>query len=237
MSKETIEMGDLEKPAESATKHVEGVGAPFGVRHIQVLLNFFLTFIAYGIRVNLSVGIVAMTTRATDNPDIPIYDWHDKSIILSSFFWGYIIPQVGAGQLAKRFGPKWFLVGTMTICSLFSLLLPVMAQTLGSEGVMICRALQGFCQGFFFPSIHNLLSHWVPISERSRLGTFVYAGNTTRIGRGMSSKQNSRWSSWYCCFDDSLRDNFSQLARLAFDLLHLWRSGSTVGDCYGASRV
>jgi hypothetical protein len=26
MSKETIEMGDLEKPAESATKHVEGVG-------------------------------------------------------------------------------------------------------------------------------------------------------------------------------------------------------------------
>jgi MFS family permease len=110
--------------------------------------------------------------------------------MLSSFFWGYIIPQVGAGQLAKRFGPKWFLVGTMTICSLFSLLLPVMAQTLGSEGVMICRALQGFCQGFFFPSIHNLLSHWVPISERSRLGTFVYAGNTTRIGRVMSSKKN-----------------------------------------------
>jgi ACS family sodium-dependent inorganic phosphate cotransporter-like MFS transporter 5 len=202
MSKETIEMGDLEKPTESATKHVEGAGAPFGVRHIQVLLNFFLTFIAYGIRVNLSVGIVAMTTRATDNPDIPIYDWHDKSIILSSFFWGYIIPQVGAGQLAKRFGPKWFLVGTMTICSLFSLLLPVMAQTLGSEGVMICRALQGFCQGFFFPSIHNLLSHWVPISERSRLGTFVYAGGPlgTVVSMIVSGIISASWQGWPLIF-------------------------------------
>lgn len=103
--------------------------------------------------------------------------WHDKSIVLSSFFWGYIIPQIGAGQLAKKYGPKWFLVSTMTICSLLSLALPIMADLFGSHGVMAARALQGFCQGFFFPSIHNLLSHWVPVQERSRLGTIVYAGN------------------------------------------------------------
>lgn len=149
----------------------------FGVRHTQVLLNFLLTFIAYGIRVNLSVGIVAMTTPSSPNPSVPVYpNWHDKSIVLSSFFWGYVLPQVGAGQLAKKFGPKWFLVSTMSVCSLFSLLLPVMAETFGSKGVMASRALQGFCQGFIFPSIHNILSHWVPTSERSRLGTFVYAG-------------------------------------------------------------
>lgn len=47
---------------------------------------------------------------------------------------------------------------------------------LGSWGVMLCRALQGFCQGFFFPTVHTLLSVWIPLSERSRLGTFAYAG-------------------------------------------------------------
>lgn len=39
---------------------------------MQVFLQFLLTFIAYGIRVNLSVGIVAMTTQASENPDIPV---------------------------------------------------------------------------------------------------------------------------------------------------------------------
>ncbi|KAJ3645134.1 hypothetical protein Zmor_022820 [Zophobas morio] len=174
----------------------------FGVRHVQVLLNFFLTFIAYGIRVNLSVGIVAMTTKSSDNPDIPVYDWHDKSILLSSFFWGYIIPQIGAGQLAKKYGPKWFLVSTMGICSLFSVLLPVMADAFDSKGVMISRALQGFCQGFFFPSIHNILSYWVPVTERSRLGTFVYAGGPlgTVVSMIVSGIISASWYGWPLIF-------------------------------------
>lgn len=46
----------------------------------------------------------------------------------------------------------------------------------GSWGVMICRVVQGFFQGFMFPCVHCLLSRWVPLSERSRMGTFVYAG-------------------------------------------------------------
>ncbi|RZB39599.1 inorganic phosphate cotransporter [Asbolus verrucosus] len=175
----------------------------FGVRHVQVLLNFLLTFIAYGIRVNLSVGIVAMTTESSSNPTVPVYkDWHDKSIVLSSFFWGYIIPQIGAGQLAKKFGPKWFLVGTMSVCSFFSLALPLMAETMGSRGVMASRALQGFCQGFIFPSIHNLLSHWVPIRERSRLGTFVYAGGSlgTVVSMIVTGLISASWQGWPMVF-------------------------------------
>ncbi|EFA07862.1 putative inorganic phosphate cotransporter [Tribolium castaneum] len=200
MSKETLEMGELgnQKPK----NQVEAPHSCCGVRHIQVFLNFLLTFIAYGIRVNLSVAIVAMTTKASENPDIPIFDWHNKSIILSSFFWGYIIPQVGAGQLAKKFGPKWFLVATMFICSIFGLLLPIMAETMGSEGVMASRALQGFCQGFIFPSIHNLLSYWVPVSERSRLGTFVYAGGPlgTVVSMIVTGIVSASWYGWPLIF-------------------------------------
>lgn len=45
----------------------------FGVRHIQAALLFFMIVIAYGMRVNLSVTIVAMTDpAATVNPNIPV---------------------------------------------------------------------------------------------------------------------------------------------------------------------
>lgn len=125
-------------------------------------------------RVNLSVGIVAMTDP-TINPGMPTYDWDDKPTILSSFFWGYVVPQIGAGQLAKHYGPRWFLAGTMFVSSLFSILIPFMAE-FGSWGVMICRVMQGLAQGFFFPSCHNLLAKWVPPTERAKIGTFVYAG-------------------------------------------------------------
>jgi hypothetical protein len=36
MSKETIEMGDLEKPAESETKHVEGAGESGAVELLKL---------------------------------------------------------------------------------------------------------------------------------------------------------------------------------------------------------
>uniref|UniRef100_A0A1Y1MXE7 Major facilitator superfamily (MFS) profile domain-containing protein n=2 Tax=Photinus pyralis TaxID=7054 RepID=A0A1Y1MXE7_PHOPY len=63
----------------------------------------------------------------------------------------------------------------MGVSSLFTLLIPVMASV-GGWALMLCRIIQGFTQGFFYPSCHNLLSKWVPPSERARLGTFVYAG-------------------------------------------------------------
>ncbi|KAG5861854.1 hypothetical protein JTB14_035474 [Gonioctena quinquepunctata] len=152
----------------------------FGKRHGQMLIYFLLIFIAYSIRVNLSVGIVAMTDpTASINPDIPTYNWTDKSVVLSAFFWGYILPQVGAGWLANNYGPKWFLIGAMAVCSLAGMSLPSLAAAFGSQGVMVGRAIQGLSQGFIFPCIHNLLSKWVPPSERGRLGTFVYAGKNS----------------------------------------------------------
>lgn len=68
----------------------------------------------------------------------------------------------------------------MIVCSILSILIPSMAE-LGSWGAMLCRALQGLCQGFFYPSIHAFLSKWIPLSERSRFGTFVYAGKLILI--------------------------------------------------------
>lgn len=97
-------------------------------------------------------------------------------MMLSSFFWGYICLQIGAGQIAKKYGPKWFLCGAMSVTSLFSLLMPVMGENIGYGGIIICRVFQGLSQGFLFPSFHHLLSVWTPHSERSKVITFVYTG-------------------------------------------------------------
>lgn len=175
-----------------------------GVRHLQGFLFFLLGFIAFCFRVSLSVGIVAMTNPGTtSNPDIPTYpEWTDKNVILSAFFWGYMIPQVFAGWAANRFGAKWFLVGTFSIQSLLSVLVPYTAAHFGSKGLMISRALQGLCQGFIYPSLTHLLSQWAPTEERSRLGTVVFAAGPggTVFGMFATGLLSASWYGWPMVF-------------------------------------
>jgi MFS family permease len=164
---------------------------------------FFTLFISFGIRSSLSVAIVSMTEETPPNPSIPVStkqnspsdcpitspqtypEWDNTDTILSSFFWGYIIPQVGAGQLSEYFGPKWFLVVTMVLSSAVNIAVPGMAAALGSTGVMICRIVQGLNQGFLYPSIHNMISKWTPLFERSTISNFVYGSSYLGIAVSM----------------------------------------------------
>ncbi|XP_022916498.1 putative inorganic phosphate cotransporter [Onthophagus taurus] len=194
----------------------------FGVRHKQLLLLFFLLVIGYGMRINLSIGIVAMTDP-TINPNFPTYNWtmDTKSTLLSSFFWGYVVPQIGAGQLAEKFGAKWILTIAMTISSIFTFLIPTFAN-FSTWGVMVCRISQGFTQGFFFPCVHNMLSKWIPLRERSRMGTFVYAGGPlgTVISMPLTGWISASTIGWpgafylYGCFG------------LIWVLMWIWRAGN-----------
>ena len=107
------------------------------------------------------------------------FDWDEKtkSIILSSFFWGYVVTQVPGGQMAKKFGPKIMLVVSMGICSCLAVLTPVCASWGGAKAVVVLRIIQGLSQGCIFPSTHTLLAKWAPLSERGSLGTYCYSGS------------------------------------------------------------
>lgn len=120
------------------------------MRHFQAFLLFLCLTIAYAKRVNLTVGLVAMTDRMSANPDYEVstkqksyfkfnffflclsqeYDWNQQtqSTILSSFFWGYVFTQVPAGQLAERFGPKMIIFFAMLISSILTMLTPICAS-------------------------------------------------------------------------------------------------------------
>lgn len=107
----------------------------------------------------MSVAIVAMTDRNSTNPDFPDFDWgeKEKSLVLSSFFWGYILTQIPGGQLAKKFGGKIMLLVSITLCSLLNLLTPKFAVLGSWQAVAALRVVQGLCQGVIFPSTHTLL--------------------------------------------------------------------------------
>lgn len=155
--------------------------AAFGWRHFQAFLMFLGISGAYTVRVNMSIAIVAMTS-VDDSPSaekFQTFDWESptQALILSSFFWGYVITQVPAGQIAQRFGARKLLTISVFICGGVSLLIPIAASYGGWILVCVCRVIMGFCQGCLLPSLHTLLSKWAPPEERGRLGSFVYAGH------------------------------------------------------------
>ncbi|CAG9822430.1 unnamed protein product [Phaedon cochleariae] len=156
-------------------------GPVFGTRHVQGLLIFFFAAIAYSTRIHITVAINAMTSQTSSNPDIPYFDWDNKSIILSAFFWGYIVPQLPGGLLMQKLGTKRILLVCMVLNSFFSMMIPSMAMQYGSTGVITCRVLQGLSQGVFYPGIHNLMGKWAVVEERSRMAVAPYVGILTGV--------------------------------------------------------
>ncbi|XP_037294468.1 putative inorganic phosphate cotransporter [Manduca sexta] len=146
------------------------------MRHLMVCLMFLGTTVSYATRVSMSVGIVAMTSN--NSHGYTVFDWErgTQDTILSSFFWGYVILQVPAGMLAGRFGGKFLIFASMVSTGIVNLLVPLAAVHGDWIAVCACRIVMGLTQGMLYPSLHGLLGHWAPVAERSRLGTFVYAG-------------------------------------------------------------
>ncbi|CAH2096621.1 unnamed protein product [Euphydryas editha] len=146
----------------------------FGVRHLQCILLFLGMLIAYSMRINISMAIVAMTDSSQDDS----FDWslQTQSLILSSFFWGYVVLQIPGGELAARFGGMVLITICVGVNSALTLIIPIGSYYGGWQVVCVCRMLQGLFQGFLYPTIHHLIGKWVPLEEKSRLGTLIYAG-------------------------------------------------------------
>ncbi|XP_075220564.1 putative inorganic phosphate cotransporter isoform X2 [Lycorma delicatula] len=164
----------------SSSKMHDGLG----VRHIQLTLLFLCMATIYVSRVNLSMAIVGMTDLLADNEtrdDVympPVFHWEEeiKGTILSSFFWGYLVMNVPASIITYKFNNKILLTAVMLSNSALCLLTPVIVIKFDYISLIVIRVMQGLLQGFIMPTIHNLLSRWVPPTERARAGAFVIGG-------------------------------------------------------------
>ncbi|KAL4707028.1 hypothetical protein ACJJTC_000455 [Scirpophaga incertulas] len=153
-------------------------------RFVVALLAFFGFFNVYALRVNLSVAVVAMTEPVETKLEngtvamLPEFDWSSqtKGLVLSSFFYGYLVTQLPGGWLAAKIGGNRVFAIGIGATSLLTLLTPPLAYT--STALLIAvRVIEGLFEGVTYPCIHAVWSRWAPSDERARLATFAFSGS------------------------------------------------------------
>lgn len=137
-------------------------------RWLIVLLCFSSFLLCNMDRVNMSIAILPMAKE---------FNWSPATVglIQSSFFWGYLLTQILGGIWADKIGGKLVLGFGVVWWSVATILTPIAAR-IGLPFLLIMRAFMGIGEGVAMPAMNNILSKWIPVSERSRSLSLVYSG-------------------------------------------------------------
>ncbi|KAI9182617.1 hypothetical protein LWI28_027231 [Acer negundo] len=140
----------------------------FPKRWVIVLLCFSAFLLCNMDRVNMSIAILPMSKE---------FNWNSATVglIQSSFFWGYLLTQIVGGIWADKIGGKRVLGFGVVWWSIATVLTPIAAK-IGLPFLLITRAFMGIGEGVAMPAMNNILSKWIPVSERSRSLALVYSG-------------------------------------------------------------
>ncbi|XP_061903325.1 sialin isoform X2 [Entelurus aequoreus] len=173
---------------------------------LNLAVLMFLGFsVVYGLRVNLSVAMIAMVNTTDSGPGrnssvahacplpagsenssgtfeqpdgTPQYPWdaETQGWLLGAFFFGYLCTQIPGGYLSGHYGGSIFLgLGVLSTAAL-TLLTPLAAQW-GPYWLFALRALEGLGEGVTFPAMMAMWARWAPPLERSRLITISGSGS------------------------------------------------------------
>ncbi|KAH8412822.1 hypothetical protein KR009_005986 [Drosophila setifemur] len=104
-----------------------------------------------------------------------------QSMVVVSFYVGYILTHVPGGRLSEQYGGKWVLGVSILTSAVLTLLTPAVVRQGGPYFLMGLRLLVGLCEGPCFPAVCALLSQWVPEEERGLLATCVLSGGEIGI--------------------------------------------------------
>ncbi|XP_022896385.1 ascorbate transporter, chloroplastic isoform X1 [Olea europaea var. sylvestris] len=140
----------------------------FPKRWVIVMLCFASFLLCNMDRVNMSIAILPMSKE---------FNWNSATVglIQSSFFWGYLLTQIVGGIWADKFGGKLVLGFGVVWWSIATVLTPIAAR-IGLPFLLVMRAFMGIGEGVAMPAMNNMLSKWIPVSERSRSLALVYSG-------------------------------------------------------------
>jgi len=168
--------------------------------------------IVYGLKVNLSVAIIAMVNhtavaakggghhdkeeeghhgnassagdecggeseeKALENGPF-VWDENIQGLVLASYFYGYILTQVGGGWVAEKFSAK-HVFGVGAVLNIICTILTPFAANINYVCVIVLRVIMGIGGGVTLPGMHVLIAKWAPPAERSTIASTVYAGMT-----------------------------------------------------------
>jgi len=115
----------------------------------------------------------------TIQPSSGTYEWSDQlqSIIVGSFYVGYLMTHIPGGIYADRFGGKWILAYGVLVSSVLTCLTPFAIKRAGSTALIMIRGLTGLSQGVIYPCLTSLIACWVPPMERGTLTTIAFSGS------------------------------------------------------------
>uniref|UniRef100_A0A182JXW7 Major facilitator superfamily (MFS) profile domain-containing protein n=1 Tax=Anopheles christyi TaxID=43041 RepID=A0A182JXW7_9DIPT len=109
----------------------------------------------------------------------PRYDWKQsiQSHILGAYFYGYLLTSLPAGPLAERYGPQRLVGYSFLLCAIFTALFPLLAA-INVWFVIAGRFMIGVLSGFVYPTLHNVISRWIPPNEKSKAVACIAGGST-----------------------------------------------------------
>ncbi|VVC38185.1 Major facilitator superfamily,Major facilitator superfamily domain [Cinara cedri] len=151
-------------------------------RRNLITFMVFLGFVnVFMLRVNLSVGIVTMTTPK-DSKTIAEFDWDSKvrGAILSAFFYGYVCTQLIGGTLAAKFGGVKLMGYGVLGTAIFTVLTPMVTRH-SVYLIIIFRVVEGVFEGISYPAVHAIWSNWIPPAERVKLTSLAFSGCFTAM--------------------------------------------------------
>lgn len=128
---------------------------------------FFITFIGYMDRVNLSVATPAIMGDFG-------FDKVQMGWVQTAFFAGYAAMQIPGGIMAAAFGHRKVVCGAITWWSAFTALT---AACSSFTPFIIVRALFGLGEGPLYPALANFNYRWYHKTERARASSFMLAGS------------------------------------------------------------
>ncbi|MBB5158075.1 MFS transporter [Saccharopolyspora phatthalungensis] len=126
------------------------------------LLLFLIYTVAFADRQNISVAAPEMVKELHLSSTV-------LGVLLSAFFWGYVLTQVPGGMLANRIGPRWVIVGTLVVWGAAAIATGLVS---GYYQLLAVRFAMGLAEGAVWPSFAVMFINWYPDSERGRAINF-----------------------------------------------------------------
>lgn len=114
--------------------------------------------VAYIDRTNMSIAAPAMSKELG-------LDASQMGVLLSAFFWGYVVSLAFAGLVVTRLGAKRSMVLALIV---FGLASAATGMTHDFTQLIIVRVILGLGEGLVFPAITIFLVKWFPSWERGR---------------------------------------------------------------------
>ncbi|XP_045529093.1 putative inorganic phosphate cotransporter [Pieris brassicae] len=106
------------------------------------------------------------------------FDWSEatQGLLLSSFYYGYVLTHLPGGMFAERLGGKWVLGLGLLSTAICTLITPFAVKTGGATALFILRVIEGLGEGPTMPGLMAMVSKWSPKEERAKMGAIIFGG-------------------------------------------------------------